>query len=379
MKIEYKYLLFVFVFPFTFLFDKFMYPFFKTQGITYLEIGVIDAVFSIASLVFLYYFGHISDRIGRRKALAGFLIYYAPFPLIYLKVSNFLQGCLARIAQTPSFPTFPTETAYEQDLAHLIPKNRKATFFGILSTVGGIGGFLCPIIGGFLIDKYGFQFLGLIAFLVILLVVLLILVLPEPSKIKKNKKIVNKINFKILKGNKFLEAFSIYYFLTGISLVIAFIWIPFLSLQSTKSYEIVGFIMSATSFFMIFGRIPFGYLADRYGRNKTFIIAGVLSPISLLLLAISNSVLALILSSLLASLASSIMLPAQGAILSCSIEPSIRGGVFNALDFLSRCGVIIGGLIGGIIATFVGIPYAFMFAALTESLAILMFIYIVRK
>jgi len=379
MKINYKYLLLVFAFPFTFMFDRFMYPFFKTQGINYLEIGIIDAIFSTMSLIFLYYFGHVSDRIGRRKTLAVFLAYYAPFPLIYLKISNFIQGCLARAAQAPSFLTFPTEYAYEQDLANVIPRKRKATFFGILSTIGGIGSFLYPIIGGFLIDSYGFQFLGMISFVIVLLVVLLVLILPEPSKIKKNKKIMNKINFKILKSSRFLKAFSIYCFLISISLVITFIWIPFLSLESTKSYGVVGLIISAMSFFMIFGRIFFGYIADRYGSNKTFIIAGIIAPISLILLAISNSVLILILSSLLASLASSITLPAQSALLSCYTKPSIRGGVFSALEFFSRCGVVVGGLIGGIITTFFGISFTFIFAALTDSLAILIFAYVIRK
>jgi MFS family permease len=378
MKIDYKYLLLVFVFPFASLFDRFMYPFFKTQGITYLEIGIIDAIYSIFSMLVLYYFGHVSDNIGRRKALAGFMLLYAPFPIIYARVASFLQGVISRIIQSISSPMYPVESAYQQDLAHSIEKKKKATFFGILSMMSGIGYFLYPLAGGFVAESYGFQFLAVIATLVTLSVVLIALLLPEPSR-TKNIKVKNKINLRILKGNKFLKAFSFYNFLTGISFVITFIWIPFFALDSTGSYGAVGLVISAASFFMILGRIPFGYLADRYGRENVFIIAGMLAPISLVLLAFSNSIVSIIASSMLASLASSLMLPAQNALLFKFVDPKIRGGVFNALIFLMTAGIAVGGLIGGLLTTMFSISFALLFAAAADLAAISIFVYVLKK
>jgi MFS transporter, DHA1 family, multidrug resistance protein len=378
MKIDYKYLLLIFAFPFVSLIDRFMYPFFNMQGITYLQIGIIDAFYSAFSLVTLYYLGHVSDRIGRRKSFAMFLLWYLPFPLIYLKVTNFFQGIFVRIVQTPSCSMYPVESAYEQDLAHSVNNKSKATFFGILSAVSGIGYFLYPMLGGFIVESYGFFALGVVTSLIILSVILLILALPEPSR-TRNSKIKDKINFKILRKNRFLKAFSIYSLLTGVSFVITFIWIPLFALEATGSYSAVGFLISSTSFFMILGRIPFGYLADRYGRERIFLISGIIYPISLVLLAFSNNITAMVLSSLISSLASSMMLPAQGAMFSKFIDPKIRGGVFNALTFLFTVGIVVGGLLGGLLTTFFSISSAFLFAALVNFVAISVFVYVLKK
>jgi MFS family permease len=378
MKIDYKYLILIFFFPFISLFDRFMYPFFKTQGMTYMEIGVIDAIYSAVSLAVLYYFGHVSDRIGRRKALAGFIMLYAPFPIIYARVSSFFQAVAVRAVQTVSCPMYPVESAYEQDLAHSISSKTKATFFGILSMVSGIGYFLYPMLGGFVAETFGFHALALLASITVLLVALIVLLLPETSK-TTNRKIKDKIDFGILRGSDFLKAFSVYEFLMGISFVITFIWIPFFALDITGSYFAAGSVISAASFFMIIGRVLFGYLADRYGRERIFVIAGFIAPLSLVFLALSNSILSVILSSLLASLASSLMIPAQSALLSKCINPKLRGGLFNALTFIFTGGIVIGDILGGLVTTYYSISFAFLFAAVIDFVAISIFVYVLKK
>lgn len=378
MKFDLRYLLLVFFFPFISLFDRFMYPLFKMRGMTYLDIGIIDAAFSAASLVVIYYFGHMSDRIGRKKSLAAFIGLYAPFPLIYSKVTSLLGGIITRAVQSSSALLYVTETCYVQDFGHKVPTKSKASFFGFIAAVCGLGSFLYPLLGGHIIETYGFEILAVSSSLVAVALAAVVLALPEPMKIKRNN-IKNKMNFGLLVKNSTTKALSFYYFLSGITLVITFIWIPFLSLETTNSYAMTGLVISASSFFLIFGRIPFGYMADRIGKNRTFAIGGVLLPLSLILLAFSNNAETLITASILSSLASSIMAPAEGGILSEKLNKETRGGTLNAFEFLSRCGVIVGSLLGGLVTTFLGIMPAFLAAAAAQSVAIILFSHFVRK
>ena len=373
MKFDLRYLLVLFIFPFTLLFDRFMYPYFAYQGISYVGIGIIDAIFSAAALFSLYFLGSFSDKIGRRKAFAILMLYQAPFSLIYLKVSNFFQGALSRIFQSPTYMLFPVMNCYEQDLLKHKTK-KKATFFGVLSTITGVAGFFVPLVGGIIIEWFGFFALGVISFLIGLLFVPLVLYLPDTSRPMNDISLRVRVKFNAI-NRSIIKGFSLYYLFTGISVVIVWIWIPFLSLQVTESYGLTGLILSFSGFFLIFGRVPFGSLADKYGKKKAFIIAGILSPLSLFLLGISSSLIVLLASSLLASLSASIRYPAENAILSDYIKPDDRGGVFSMFGIFTRIGVIIGGILGGVLVTVYDTSSVFLFAAIFELTAILIFIY----
>jgi len=375
MKLDYRYLVVAFLSSLALLFDRFMYPYFNIQGISYLEIGIIDAIFSISTMIVLYYYGNIADKIGRRKMLAVLSAYYALFPLLYLSVSNFISGVLFRVLDSPSYPRFPIELAYFHDLA---PKYKKAIFFGLVTAALAFGGIAAPIIGGYLIDHYGFVVLAYASFAFGLVFAAIVFLLPDPYRKKLKKVSIKRMNFSILKKNRFLKAISVFYFLTGISFVLVWIWIPFLSMQATDSYGVIGVIMAAGGLFAAFGRIFFGHFENRYGRVGAFIIAGILSSLSMVFLGISKTVLALLASSLLGSFSGSIRDPAEQSLLSDNIEESERGETFCAFEFLSRAGVVVGAVLGGVVVTFLNTSSAFLLAAAIEASGIAVFVLALR-
>lgn len=131
-------------------------PIYLTElGASVKQVGLAFSIVSAVSLLLQIFGGWISDSIGRLKSIAigsiggvaGFLfLALAPtwkWMLVAMAVSMFPSALVG-----PSFGAFIAENSSEEN---------RGKVYGITSTIFQVCGVIGPVLGGFLMGKYGFR------------------------------------------------------------------------------------------------------------------------------------------------------------------------------------------------------------------------------
>lgn len=152
-------------------------------GIKETHIPLIYLAFNIVYSLVSMPAGILSDRVGRKRViLAGFLL----FSFIYLgfAVSSEKWHIWTLFLLYGIFMGL-TEGVQKAYLATLIPKDFRATGFGLFNTCIGLAALPASIIGGFLWDKYGPHATFYYGASTALASALLLLIVFGPEKLKK--------------------------------------------------------------------------------------------------------------------------------------------------------------------------------------------------
>ena len=130
----------------------------------------------------------------------------------------------------------------------------------------------------------------------------------------------------------------------AVNLAIPTIGVEFGATQGMLNWIVSSFLLSTAAFLL-----PFGSLADRYGRKKVFFFGMILLAASSLGCALASSIVALIGFRIIQGLASAMMLGTSIAILTAVVPPKNRGkalGINAAVTYIGlSCGPVIGGFI----------------------------------
>jgi MFS family permease len=122
-------------------------------GITKTQLGVLGAISSVASMIFMMPGGMLSDKFGERLGIVLGNILTGAALLLMLNVQAFylfvIAWILLGIGQAMVGP------AYSSLIARAVPNNLRGTAFGLFSTSLGIISLPSPYIGVMLWEKFG--------------------------------------------------------------------------------------------------------------------------------------------------------------------------------------------------------------------------------
>jgi len=123
-------------------------PMFATRlGISFVGIGAIMAVYSLAQFIFAPILGRISDRIGRRPVIMIGLFGSSLGYLIYGLAGSFVGLFLSRAVHGLCAATVSTAQAY---IADTTDESNRARGMGMIGAAFGLGFVIGPAIGGLL-------------------------------------------------------------------------------------------------------------------------------------------------------------------------------------------------------------------------------------
>lgn len=130
----------------------------------------------------------------------------------------------------------------------------------------------------------------------------------------------------------------------AINLAIPSIGIEFQGNQNLLNWVVFGFLLSSAAFLL-----PFGRLADQFGRKKIFLMGMILLAASSLACALATSLTALIGFRVLQGFSGAMIFSNSMAILTSVVPPESRGkalGLNAAATYIGlSCGPVLGGLI----------------------------------
>ncbi len=224
------------------------------------------------SLFFAILLPHSLNKFGFKKALQfstliGVFYYLAIF---LLKEDNFLF-LLPLVIFLISFWRFLYWVPYNIDFSKFTNIKDRGKEIGFIEAMLSLIGIITPIIAGFIIINFGFNFLFLIGCLIFFFSFFPLIKLPKTREkfTWSRKEIIKKV---FLKRNRKLVLF---FFLDGAETVLGvFVWPVFVYELLQGNYLEIGFISSLVVLFTIVLQLTAGKLVDK-NKNKVIKTGGL--------------------------------------------------------------------------------------------------------
>jgi len=346
------------------------------MGASGLYIGLIFGSFSLSRMLFLPYFGKLSDKKGRKSFITIGLFIYAIISVFFMisKDLNVFIG-LRFIQGIASAMILPVAQAYIGDLT---PKGKEGTIMGLfnISLYGSLS--LGPVLGGIINDHFNlhiaFLSMGLFAFLSFALCLFFL-----PSH--QNKDFVLKkepLSYRILVKDSMIA--SLFIFRLAYTTCIGIIWsfLPVIAaFKFNLSSSTIGFLVMLGVLVAGLLQTPMGFLADHFDKKKLIITGGIISGIAVLSFTFATGFWSLFTANILFGLGGGIAMPSIMALsLIAGNRTNSMGSVMALLTIGHSLGMLFGSVGGGILMDFVSINMAFNIGVIFIFSSILFFIFV---
>ncbi|MFQ6052767.1 MAG: MFS transporter [Candidatus Bathyarchaeia archaeon] len=342
----------------------------ESLGASEVENGLVIALASVAATVLMLPSGVLIDRLGKKRMLL-IGVALAAFPPVFISViEDWRMVVPFAMVFSSSFSFFvPARMAMIAESA--TPENR-ATLFGLMNIAWPVGGIVSPVLGGYVVEKFGWgsSFLAAAAINAVSLI---------PTMLLKEKKTTGGEALEERESYTFFDRrylstmvlfFMLHLFITtgmgGVSMILP------LSLKARfqLSYHLIGLFFTGSSLLMLLTQIPSGVLADRYGRKRLIVACIAVIPVLYGVWPfIENWVALLVLHSVAVGLWS-MTWPATLALLSDSVPPEMLGTAFGVRMTGVRLGFTIGPILAASLYSTHGSGAPFIAAALFYFLGI---------
>ncbi|MBN1678226.1 MAG: MFS transporter [Candidatus Thermoplasmatota archaeon] len=317
----------------------------ENLGMSPTEIGLVYSLFAVTYALFMLPAGYWADKVGRKQLMiAGILLFAATTFALAFITDMFQFAVLRALEGVGAALVTPAAFALTVDI---VPENKRGIAMGAEGTaqlVGGLGG---PGLGGLLAGEVGFYYPFYVAAALAVVCAVLIAMIRAPRVgITEEKPSVFSM-FQSWKRNaqqnRALLAVTTRGFVMGIvqglwSLGLILYWYKRLDMTETE----VGLALSVGALVMLLGTLPFGALADRYGRRPFMILGGTIMVIGLGLNVVVTEAWHVVIIVAFSEFGAAMSNPSVGAMLADVMLKEERGRVMGAYMMIQGFGNIIG-------------------------------------
>jgi len=261
-------------------------------GADMVAIGLLSTIASSENLLFQLPGGILADKYGRRRIIIlGTALRIVP-PIIYLFARHWTHTIPALLISGSASIYMP---AFNAIIADSLPENERGAGYGAYRTITSIPWTVSPLIGGYVMDLYGYE-AGIRLFMYIAIVVNIIVtysryrMLRETLDIDEGGEARSRSSVGI--RDSFMSLFSMSRSVKTM-VVVAFLGsfgmqmvMNFLSVYAGDvlmfSNTQIGLVSTTGGLISMVLAMPGGMLADRFGRKPMILLSRVVSPLSYL-------------------------------------------------------------------------------------------------
>jgi len=352
--------------------------------------GLITGIFALAALLFRPVFGNLLDSKGRKIVLITGVIIFSLATMSYnfayvvgiLLALRFLHGIGFSAHTTAAGTIF-------SDIIPIAKLTEGIGYFGIADTLSiAIG----PALGLYLIEHASYNILFVVSFVIGVFGLMIALLINYERKDKKSTAVLPDHDRDILlnaatdHNKKSSKGVIIEKTALPTSLVVLFIaltlggiltFIPIYAVS--RGIKNIGIFFTVFAFASLLARLIIGKLADRYGLSQVILPGMVLLILSLVILAFATSLPAFLIAGVLYGLGFGSSQTTLNTIM-IKLCPRERRGTGNATFFSAMdIGIGLGAVLWGVVSQAVGFSYIYLASALCVILAIIIYVFILRK
>jgi len=357
----------------------------QTFGVSVTMVGLLITGFGVARIVTAIPSGKLAGRVGRRP-----LIVAGP---VVLAVGSAACGMAASYWQLFAFyfvqgvGSGMHSTSAMMMLADISKPTNRGRVMSLYQGTMLLGLTLGPVLGGFLAQCFGLRVPFFVyAFLAVLAVVWAYLRLPEtrPSRAQEQepapvgdslpragpslgfRPLLRDPNFVLIAGLTFVGLFM----RTGVQYEI----IPLLGSSRLGLEEGgIGLALGVAAVLQFITIFAGGRLSDRFGRKVVITPACLVAGLSLVMLALSESIWFLFLSCAVLGVGIGVGAPTPAAYLADVVPRENYGSGIGLYRSITDVGIVVGPLVLGVLADLRGFSFALFFNAGLLVLAVLLF------
>ena len=345
-------------------------------------VGAITSFSSIVGLPFLPFWGALADRYGRKPLIIRSFV--AAFVALAFTVvaPNVWVFTFARAVQSLGLGNTGLILA---TLAERTPPGRIAFAFGIVNGANPLGGFIGPLVGGPVMDRFGFPALIAADAAILMIVVAMLAFGYRDGFVPKarNGSLLRMAGDGILLiiRSPRLRALFPALFLLFAGWMLAFIYVPLVVARLYTGADpatAVGIVLGAGGLGIFLTSPVIGAIADRFGKARTlFVGCAVLAAVWSLPFFTRELVPFTIAWTVVNGLAAGLF-SVSFTMLSASATDETRGRVMTFAYLPTNIGFVIGPGIGSVVAS-VDVFLVFPTAAVLTALGLAAVIYAWRQ
>jgi DHA1 family multidrug resistance protein-like MFS transporter len=346
----------------------------NTMGASSLQVGLVQAAFSITGIGTLLFVGRLSDRFGRKSFLSGGLsilavasvgLMFADTP-VELIIWRFVQGLGASAH-------LPIAQAY---LGDITPEGNEGSWMGYFNAVLFAGMGAGPLVGGVVTDAFSMRtaFLLMAVLNVVGLIATLLFLkeMPRKTAAREHTSYVAPLKSRLMRG------VLSYRMTTGIGTSSLMAFMPlFADLRIGLSASLIGVMLAARTPVSIIQSYT-GRLADRWDRRFMVIWGGICTVAAASLLPLSGGFWPLLISYIAVMLGQAIGIPAANAYVVQEGRTYGMGASMTMFMLAMQIGNGIGPVVLGSIADWLGLESTFYTAAVCMAAGVVLFAWMVR-
>jgi MFS transporter, DHA1 family, multidrug resistance protein len=353
---------FAFTFPFL--------PFYiRELGVTEERLVPIWAGFIMASssLVMAFFsplWGWLADRYGRKIMVERAMFGGAVVTFAIGLIDNVWQLLFLRLLSGAATGTISAAIAM---ISTVVPRQKLGYSLGLLQVAVFLGMTLGPWIGGFLADAIGYRYTFMTGGVILLIGGLLVLfgtrerfVRPSPETIRESGRLLSLLNY-----GGFPATLALFFFFECTLDFVAPILPLFIeTLCDPRQGGVAlttGMLYAASGGAAALAAGGMGYLSDRIGYKPILLFNFALTAVSMLLHGMAQSIAQLVLLRFLYGLAAGGILPAMNALVGRLVPPASYGKAYGLTASMTCLGMAAGPFFGGIMASWWGYRWPFVF------------------
>jgi DHA1 family multidrug resistance protein-like MFS transporter len=344
-------------------------------GASALEIGFINAGFSLTLLIALPIMGRLSDRFGRKRFLLAGLSILTLASLGFIWAQTPIQLILVRIFQgVGASMHLPIAEAY---LGDITPKGQEGKWMGHFNAILFSSMSIGPLFGGVLTDLFSTTTTFLVmAGLCLVGLIATIIFLPEVAKrmVAKQEGSV----FDGLRKSRIMKGVFAFRIALGFSMACTMTFLPLFGSQNLGlSVSLIGVLIASRTPLALLQSYT-GGLADRYSRRGLVTMGSLGAMIFIALMPVASGFWPLLIMHALMAVGVAFAMPAANAYI---VEEGRFFGMGTSMALFMmamQIGNGFGPIILGSIVDFTGIQSAFYVSAGIIALGVAAFIWFSR-
>jgi DHA1 family multidrug resistance protein-like MFS transporter len=314
--------------------------------------GVISAVAGAAGIPFLPFWGALADRYARQPLIVRSFVAHFVAGILAVLAGNVWMFLLARAVMTLSLGN---SGLMMTTLSEHVPQRRVGMAFAIMNSAGPVGAFVGPLLGGPIVDRWGFRSLIWLDVVLLFAVIVALSLGYRDSFRGSNRGPLLQMaadSVRLIWGTLRLRALfaALFVLFAGWIMALTFVPVAITALYTgNQPGSAVGLILGAGGVVAFVLSPALGALADRYGVWRVLIWASVLAVLLWPLPALAKDLTTLGIGYALVNGVTSGVFAISFTALSASASSEMRGRVMSFAYLPANLGSIAGPAVGTLV------------------------------